>query len=103
LLRRWLVLACCGIPQLLLRISLSHLKVRIKTILLLAVIILITQQIVLLGIRVFLLRFFIWLKKEAINITTDTNISELQYFFASYTATRILTWPVARRCNISTF
>jgi hypothetical protein len=53
--------------------------------------------------RAFLLSNFIWLKKEAINIAANTNIRELRYFFASYTATRILTWPVARRCNISTF
>jgi hypothetical protein len=103
LLRRWLRLACRGISHLLLRISLSHVKVRIRLILLLVVIILITQQIVLLGIKAVLLRNFIWLKKEAINTAADTNISELRYFFASYTATRILTWPVARRCSISTF
>jgi hypothetical protein len=87
LLRRWLRLAFRGISHLLLRISLSHVTVRIRLILLLAVIILINQQVVLLWIKVVLLSNFIWLKKEAINTATDTNISELRYFFASYTAT----------------
>jgi hypothetical protein len=97
LLRRRLRLAFRGVSHLLLRISLPHVKVRIRLILLLAVLILVTQQVVFVGIKAVLLSNFIRMKKEAINAAANTNISELRYFFVSYTATRILTWPVARR------
>jgi hypothetical protein len=48
-----------------------------------AVTILITQQIILLGIGAVMLSYFIRLKIEAINMVADTNISELRDFFTS--------------------